>query len=181
MKPVIFPPGWGRLATKLSPTGYRCKYDRDRPGLPLQCGGRWGSVCENYVRLEAEQLFCRHPHPVNVTGSPTNVYPHVAAIGPTQLRKSLHEPREVGFSLAIVFIVRHQNADLSRAVGLLGQPHHRPRRRAPESRNELPPSHPRSPRLIGIAYRAGGLMGTGQVSPWPLLSLGEPGRTILRV
>ena len=95
------------------------KYDRDRPRLPLECSGRWSSVREDYVGLQVQQLFRGHPHPVNDAGGPTNVHVQVAAIGPTQLRKSLRKPGEVGFCLRIVFIERYQNADPPHATGLL--------------------------------------------------------------
>jgi hypothetical protein len=53
-----------------------------------------------------------------------------------------------------------------RQCRLLSPRHHRPRRRAPEPRDELPPSHLSSPRLIGGAYR-----GPRHVETAPLPSL----------
>jgi len=81
MKPVRFPPGRGRLATKPNAdrVGNDRKYNRDRPRLPLKCGGLWSSVREDYVGLQVEQLFREHPHPLYVAGGPTNVHAQVAA------------------------------------------------------------------------------------------------------
>jgi hypothetical protein len=121
--------------------GNNRKYNRDRPRLPLECSGLWSSVREDYVGLQVEQLFRGHPHPVYVAGGPTNVHAQVAAIGPTQLRKSLREPGEVGLCLRIVFIERHQNADPPHAAGLLRPRRERPCRYAAKPGDELPPSH----------------------------------------
>ena len=79
---------------------------------------------------------------IRSAGGPTNVHAQVAAIGPTQLRKSLREPGEVGFCLRIVFIERHQSTDPPHAVGLLRARRERPRsRRAAEQRDERAASH----------------------------------------
>jgi hypothetical protein len=94
-------------------------------------------VREDYVGLQVEQLFRRHPHPVNVAGGPTNGHAQVTAISPTQLRKSLREPGEVGLCLRIVFIKRHQHTDAPHALGLLRTRRERPCRRAAEQRDEL--------------------------------------------
>src|SRR5215813_4077793 len=118
MKPVIFPPGRGRLATKPSPTGS----DTDANTIGIVRVSRWNAavtgvtVREDYVRPRVEQLFRGQPHPVNVAGAPTNVHAQVAAIDPTQLRKSLRELGKVRLSLRIIFIERHQNADPPRSA-----------------------------------------------------------------
>jgi hypothetical protein len=91
--------------------------------------------------LQVDQLFRKHPHPVNIGGAPTNVDPQIAAIGPTQLLKPLREPGELGLSARIVFVRVDQHADPPHAIGLLRSRHQRPRRRAAEPRDELPPSH----------------------------------------
>jgi hypothetical protein len=110
-------------------------------------------VREDYVGLQVQQLFRGHPHPVNDAGGPTNVHVQVAAIGPTQLRKSLRKPGEVGFCLRIVFIERYQNADPPHATGLLRPRRQRPRRRAPDNRDELAPPHIRSQAQGAALYR----------------------------
>jgi hypothetical protein len=37
--------------------------------------------------LQADQLLRERSYPIDVTAGPTKVDPHVAAIGPTQVRK----------------------------------------------------------------------------------------------
>ena len=144
MKPVIFPPGRGRPATKPAPTGSETPTNT----IGIVRVSRWSAavtgvdVCEDHVGLQVDQLFREHPHPVDVAGGPTNVHPQIAAIGPTQLRKPLRERGEPGLSLRIVFVARHQHADPPHAVGLLRARRQRPRRRAPKPRDELPPPHP---------------------------------------
>ena len=69
---------------------------------------------------------CRS-HPIGIAGGPTNVR-HVAAFGPTQLRKPLGEPGQVGLSRRIVFVERHQHADPPQPFGLLRPCRERPHR-----------------------------------------------------
>ena len=70
---------------------------------------------------------------------PSKVHPHVAAIGPTQVRKRLRERREATLLLGIAFVVRHEHADAPHAVALLRPRRERPGRRAAEKRDELAP------------------------------------------
>src|SRR5262245_53398436 len=88
-----------------------------------------------------DQLFRECPHPVNAAGGPANVHPRVAAVGPTQLREPLREPREVGLCVRIVFAPCHQHADPPHPVRLLRARRERPRRRAAEQRDELASFH----------------------------------------
>jgi hypothetical protein len=74
------------------------------------------------------------PHPVNIAGGPTNVHPYVSAVGPTQFRKPLREPGQLGLCLRIVFAVRHQHADPPHPLGPL-----RPRRERPRDRGTAEP------------------------------------------
>jgi hypothetical protein len=41
--------------------------------------------------LQADQLLRERWYPIGVIASPPKVYPHVTAIGPTQVRKRLSE------------------------------------------------------------------------------------------
>ena len=61
--------------------------------------------------MQVDQLFREHLHPINVVGRPTNVHSQVAAVGPTQLRKSLREPGKPDLCHGIVFVQPHQHAD----------------------------------------------------------------------
>jgi hypothetical protein len=54
--------------------------------------------------LQADQLLRERSHPIGVTATPTKVHPHVAAIGPTQVRKRLREQRVAMLLLGIVFV-----------------------------------------------------------------------------
>jgi hypothetical protein len=69
------------------------------------------------------------------------VHPHVATIGPTQVGKRLNECGVATFPLKIVFVESEEHADAPHAVALLRPHHHRPRRCAPEPRDECPPLH----------------------------------------
>jgi hypothetical protein len=89
--------------------------------------------------LQADQLLRERSHSIDVCAGPPKVHPNVAAIGPTKVRKRLSERRVATLPLRIDFVLRHEHADAPHAVGLLR--HHRPRRRAPKPRDELPPSH----------------------------------------
>src|SRR5262249_14368220 len=72
---------------------------------------------------------------------PPKLHPHVAAIGPTQVRKRLSERRYARPRQGIVFVVRHQYADAPHPLGLLPPRHHRPRRCAREPRDYLATVH----------------------------------------
>ena len=82
----------------------------------------------------------RLAHPIGVTAARTKVHPHVAAIGPTQVRKCLNDRRDARLHHGIVFVVRHEHADAPHTVALLRVRRERPRRRAAESGNEFAPS-----------------------------------------
>ena len=116
------------------------KDDRDRPRPLLDGSGRRGSACHDDVGLQADQLPRERWYPIDVIAVQPKVHPQVAAIGPTQLYKPLHERGKPALCLRIAFVVSHQHADAPHAVGLLRPRHHRPRRRAPETRDELSPS-----------------------------------------
>jgi hypothetical protein len=56
---------------------------------------------------------------IDVTAAPPKVYPHVAAIDPTQVRKRLRECGNVSLQRGIVFFAREEHADAPHALGLL--------------------------------------------------------------
>jgi hypothetical protein len=74
-------------------------------------------------------------------GKKTGVDPDVAALGPTQNSKRLSERRDVILLHGIVFVAQLEHADAPHAVALLRSRYHRPRRRAPEPRDERPALH----------------------------------------
>jgi hypothetical protein len=66
-------------------------------GLPSEARRRSAKMrhaCQDDVGLQADQLPRERSYQIDVTAGPTNVHPHVAVIGPTQVRKRLSEGRE---------------------------------------------------------------------------------------
>jgi hypothetical protein len=90
---------------------------------------------------KADQLLRKRAYPTGVTAGPAKVYLHVAALGPTQVRKGLRERRKARPHHRLVFVERDEHADPPHAVTLLRPRHHRPRGHAPEPRDELPTLH----------------------------------------
>jgi hypothetical protein len=56
------------------------------------------------IGLQADQLLRERSYPVGVAASPTKVNLHVAAFGPTQIRKRLRERRKARSPHGIVFV-----------------------------------------------------------------------------
>jgi hypothetical protein len=102
----------------------------------LDGSGRRGRACQDDVGLQADQLPREHSYPIGVITDPTKVDPHVAAIGPNQVRKGLRERRDDSLRYGIVFGERQEPADAPHAVALLRAPRERPCRRAAESGDE---------------------------------------------
>ena len=67
-----------------------------------------------------------------VNAGPTKVDPHIAAIGPTQLRKGLRERRDAKLRRRIVFVEPDEHADAAHALGLRARRERPSRRRAAE-------------------------------------------------
>ena len=93
------------------------------------------------VGLQADQLLRKRSHAIVITAMPPKVHPHVAAVAPTQVRKSLSERRVAKLTLRVVFVAPHQHADAPDVVALLRPRHHRPRRRANKPRDERSALH----------------------------------------
>ena len=130
--------GQARNEASADRVGDARKYDRDRPRRLLKRGGRRSRGCEDHIRLEINQLFREHPQPVNVAAGPTNLHPHVAAIGPTQFRKPLHKTGKEGLYLRIAFVPRHEHADPPQPAAAAAPARHRPcRHQTAEQRNQL--------------------------------------------
>ena len=83
-------------------------------------------MCEDNVGLQVDQFLREHPCPIDTTGGPANVYPNVAAIIPTQLRKSPYELGELCLGVSIVLGVWHQHADPPHPLRLLRMRRERP-------------------------------------------------------
>src|SRR6516165_8161423 len=133
-KPVMFPPGWLSRATMPLATGSI----RFAKTIGIVRVSRWRATVAG---VESVRMMsgCR---PTNSRASarirlmsppaPTKVHPHVAAIGPTQVRKRLRERKNARLRKRIVLVVRHEHADALHAVALLRTCGKRPRRRAAE-------------------------------------------------
>jgi hypothetical protein len=76
------------------------KDDWDRPRLPSDGNDRRGPVCHDDLGLQDDQLLRKRSSPIVVIAVPPKVHPHVAATGPTQVRKRLsrHERRKASGS-----------------------------------------------------------------------------------
>src|SRR5262249_21380474 len=105
--------------------------------LPLEGNGPRGPVCHDDVGLQADQLVREPRYPIAVIAEPPKLHPQVATIGPTQVRKHLHERREATLLFGIVFVVRHEHADAPHPLALLRLRRERPSCRAAEERDRL--------------------------------------------
>src|SRR6516165_5821863 len=119
--------------------GHACKDDRNRPSLPLDGSGGHAPACQDDVGLQADQLLRERSCSIDVIAEPSKVHSHVAAIGPTQVRKRLRERRDATLLLGIVFVAPREHADAPHAVALLRPRRERPCCRAAEERDELAP------------------------------------------
>src|SRR5262249_654839 len=93
--------------------------DRDRPRLPVDGNGPRGPGCHDDVGSQADQLLRERSYPIDITAAPTKVHPHVASIGPAQVRKRSRERRKLRFCQRIVFVERTEDTDPPYAVALL--------------------------------------------------------------
>src|SRR6516164_5444502 len=112
----------------------------------MECRSHRGAMCEDHVGLQSHQLFCESPYPINVASSPTNLHPQVAAVDPSQFRKSLREPGELSLPLGITFGQAEQYADAPHPTGILRARCLRPQSSsAADALDELAPPHSITP------------------------------------
>jgi formate-dependent nitrite reductase cytochrome c552 subunit len=78
---------------------------------------------------------------VGIARAPAVIDPHVAAVGPAQLRQPLQKRRGLGPRIPIIRCQYLEHADAPDAVALLCSCGERPRRRATEPRDERPTFH----------------------------------------
>jgi hypothetical protein len=69
--------------------------------------------------LQADQLFRERSYPIGIAASPPKVHPHVAAIGPTQVRKRSREREDASLHRRVIFVVGNEQADQPYALALL--------------------------------------------------------------
>jgi hypothetical protein len=94
--------------------------------IGIVCVSRWTAMVAAFelvsiqhdVGLQADQLLRERSYATDVTPSETKVHPHIAAIGPTQVRKCLSERGEARLIHGIVFVARHEYANAPYAVAL---------------------------------------------------------------
>jgi hypothetical protein len=95
-------------------------------------------LCQDDVGLQANQLLRERSYPIGVSAGRAKVYPHVAAIGPTQVRERLRERGAERRRHPGVFVDEHTDAPYT--VALLRPRRERPRRRrAADESDELSP------------------------------------------
>src|SRR5215471_7997457 len=94
-KPVTFPLGRSSRPTMSVATGSA----PPTKTIGIVRVSRWRATvvgdraCQDDVGLQADQLLRGRSYPVDVTAGRTKVDPHVAALGPTQVRKRSRECR----------------------------------------------------------------------------------------
>src|SRR5207249_5194673 len=84
---------------------------------------------------------CESPRLLDIACAPAEVYPHVAAVGPTQLLQALCERGDAGERLSVVRRKIHQRANAAHALLRVRDPKRRDSGRAGEERDELATSH----------------------------------------
>jgi hypothetical protein len=111
VKPVMLPPGRGKLATNPLPTGSE-------------------TMAKDEVRLQRHKFLRESLQQCRIGCGPANVEPYLAAVGPPELLEFLPKRRDKGLSLRVVLGRRHQHADSPHPVSLLRACGNRPCRRA---------------------------------------------------
>jgi hypothetical protein len=97
MKPVILPPGCGKLATNPLPTGSETTTNTIGIVLVSRCSAATtGVVCPTINRVAERQFFCEGLHAVDIVGGKAVVDLDVAAVSLSQLLKRCPERRETG-------------------------------------------------------------------------------------
>jgi len=74
----------------------------------------WGSLRDDQVGLQGDQLFRKSPYLIDITTTPANLHPQDTTVSPTQFCEPLPEPRELGLSLGIVLVHAHEHTDATR-------------------------------------------------------------------
>src|SRR5262249_44349795 len=144
-KPVTFPPGRGKLATKPLPIGSATS--AKTIGMVRVSCSMVAVIVVLCVRMRSG---CSSLHRLDVAGCcPAGVDPDIAALCPSELFKSLMQRRDAGLPYRIVRGEWHEHADASHSLILLRARRQRPRhRRTAEQRDELAPLHCPGPPVL---------------------------------
>src|SRR5262249_11908807 len=122
--------------------GHLNEYNRARARrLQQRCCG-WAARHQSAIRREGDQFCRRLLNALLTPTAPANLAMQVAPFAPSQLLHLLQERREPRLSSLIIRRVVHEHADPPHPGGvLLCSRCQRPRHRAAESCDELPPPH----------------------------------------
>ena len=144
------------------------EHDRDAAGRLQQRRRRRRATGQDNVRRKRDQFRRILANVLSIAPAPADLDPHVAAVGPSQLRQTLQKRREAGLCVPIVGVrVRgraNKHADAAHPLRLLlCTCRERPRgRRAAEQRDELAALHSMPP---GCASEATMPLPTGSPAP----------------
>jgi hypothetical protein len=145
-KPVTFPPGCAKLATKPLPIGSATS-ENDRDGACL-LQPRRGDRCalrNNEIGFQRDEFLRKSLHRLDVAGChPAGGHPDTAALYPAEILKSLAQRRDAGLPYRIVRGEWHEQADAPHPLSLLCMRRERPCCRAAENGDEFPPPHSRA-------------------------------------
>jgi hypothetical protein len=78
------------------------EHNRDRGGLPLDRSDCNIAVGHDHVRPQANQLCRVDAKAIGITGSPTNIDPHISAVSPPQGVHCMVERTDTRLSLRII-------------------------------------------------------------------------------
>ena len=125
---------------------------------------------KNDIRLCGDQFFCKRLCPLFAGIREAIVDTDIAALRPAKPFEPLPERRKARLHFWIVLSDALQHTNAPYTVRLLSASRERPRRRAAEQRDELPPLHPRAHSITSSA-RASNVGGKARPSALAVLRL----------
>src|SRR5205807_862627 len=100
-----------------------------------------GSVGDYEIGRRLRQFRRGRADAPEIARRPVPVDAQVLSLTPAKLRETLPKGGRARAPLGVVLGIGHHDGDAANAVALLRAPRERPRRRAAESQDELPPPH----------------------------------------
>src|SRR4029079_14286798 len=116
------------------------KHDRNGTGPLLKRGYRRGAVGNEHLRRKADEFRRIVIGFGDAAGGETDLHPHVTAVGPAQVSHSALESTEADLPFRVIRD-RDQHACAANLLALLRTRRERPRCRAANQRDEVPPFH----------------------------------------